>query len=329
MKPWSDRRQPTKSRNWHAIECKPRESKSCGKTPSWGSRFVFSLPPDSGIADRQFFTDCAAWAELKFGGATNILSVDIHRDEATPHCHVLLLPLVEGKMVGSEMVGDRRKLLDLQQDFHRSVAARYGLRKAAARLSGSAKTATVASVLSRLNSGSDPALRSKAWPAIRDALDRDPAPFALTLGIAPVVPTKKLRTMTQIFTSQGKGGSVEKPIGFDPAPAKRNLCSVGFAAPAPTSGPPATAPAAIPAPAIATATTPRAAHGLQSETTRERECDQDPAMYDADIGEFRQVAELPAQVRAGLVAWAELSVAKMDTTSAGTDDGPLDWKHQA
>jgi hypothetical protein len=101
-----------------------------------GIEIVFSLPVDHQIDDRDFFDSCSRWADDQFGGAQNILSVDIHRDEAAPHCHVLLVPIVNDRLAGSDMVGNRKKLLHLQQDFHTKVGARYGLAKAPQRLAG-------------------------------------------------------------------------------------------------------------------------------------------------------------------------------------------------
>lgn len=232
---------------------------------------VFSLPSGHGIEERRFFLDCVRWAGMTFGGLDNVLSADVHRDEAQPHCHVLVQPLLDGKMIGSDLVGNARKLRHLQQDFHASVAAAYGLRKAPARLVGAAKQHAAGAVLSALRSGSDAALESAAWPTIRDAIESDPAPFAQQLGIELAAPKAKLRTMAQIFTSRGKGPRFEKPIGFADRPARASLCSVGFA-------PAQAAPTGDASAAIA--------------FTREREIDLNPAHYDAVTGEFRQPAPL-------------------------------------
>ena len=171
---------------------------------------VFSLPPNHCLDDRTYFTDCAAWVGNYFRCAQNILSVDIHRDEAAPHCHVLLLPLVGNRMDGSNLLGGKQKFLLMQKHFYENVASRYGLRKAPARLSGNAKQATATAVLQKLRETSDKALQSKMWPAIRDKIERDPASFLMPLGMTmPVDKPKKLRTMAAIFTSTGKGPAIE------------------------------------------------------------------------------------------------------------------------
>lgn len=170
--------------------------------------FVVSLAPAHAIDDRSFFIDAVAWLACRFGGETNILSADIHRDEPAPHVHLLLLPLIDGRMNGSDALGGRTRLALLHSDFHAEVAAPYGLKRAAARLRGSAKAAGVMAVLEHLRGSSDPALHSAAWGAMRDCIERDPAPFLAELGIAaPQSRPKALRSMTAIFTSTGKGGA--------------------------------------------------------------------------------------------------------------------------
>jgi Plasmid recombination enzyme len=261
-----------------------------------GVEILFSLPADHQLDEGAYFRDCVAWAASQFGGASNILSADIHRDEAAPHCHVLLLPMLNGRMVGSDMVGDRRKLLDTQQRFHQAVAARYGLKKAPHRLTGATRAAAVSAVLDRLRNGSDGALRSKIWPQLRETIEADPGPYLLALGIVVGQPAKRLRTMTQIFTSPGRGKArEEKPIGFQAARETPSLCSVGNASPPA----PQAAPQATPATnkSTRTATTSKPALLDTVETVRVRDCDLDASAYDFDTGEFartpkRRVSQL-------------------------------------
>ena len=254
-----------------------------------GLEIIFSLPVGTDLDDRRYFADCAAWAARNFGGEDNVLSVDVHRDEAAPHSHALILPMVNGKMAGSDMVGNRPKLLQMQQDFHRDVAAKYGLRKAPARLAGATKQRAASAVLGRLQAAADGAVSSVAWATIRDAIERDPAPFLAAMAIELEPPKKKLRTMTQIFTSTGKGKRRDNPIGFAQAPKPRTLCPVGVA-------PTRTAP---PAPPVAEV----------SEFTREREHDLDPASYDPDTGEFRTAPARPAGIKATATAWVNTALA--------------------
>ena len=107
-------------------------------------------------------------------GADNILSAVAHHDEAAPHVHVLLL--VGHKMAGSELVGNRRTLADMQAAFHAAVGAHHGLRKAPKRLAGPSKEAAAHLVLQHLRKANDGALRSTVWaPAPAPAPVQRPA----------------------------------------------------------------------------------------------------------------------------------------------------------
>ena len=251
---------------------------------------VFSLPPGHEFDDRAFFVDCTGWAEAYFGG--NVLSADIHRDEAAGHCHVLLLPLVGSRMDGGRMVGGKQKLMAMQKEFHDTVAERHGLSKAPARLSGEKKRAAAQSVIQRMQATADPALKSAAWGTIRDKIENDPLPFLVALNLAPKAIPKKLKTVVEIFTSKGKG-KVNDPISIDFARTKKrqSLCSVDF--PARTSS---TDPAAVVELSTAKAGAcdePDGAAGhsgrnapVVPETIRVRDCDLDPEMYDPTTGEY-------------------------------------------
>ena len=188
--------------------------------------WVFSLPPSHAINERNFFIDSVAWVAGHFGGFENLLCADIHRDEAAPHCHVIALPLINGKMQGSDAVGGRSKLASLKSDFHAKVASRYGLKRASERLQGSQKAVAAKMVIGRLSATADAALRSRAWQPFKDAIERDPSPFMAALGLE-LPATKPKRTMTQIFTSKGKGAKLEhdaNPIGFQrQAPALESI----------------------------------------------------------------------------------------------------------
>jgi hypothetical protein len=185
-----------------------------------GLELIFSLPTGTAIPLDPYFSECLQWAAANFGGLENVLSADVHRDESAPHMHVLILPLVGGRMNGSAMFGNRQRLLHLHTDFHASVAGLYGLAKAPARLQGRAREQTAQAVIQRLHADNDGAVSSLVWAVLRDVIDRDPVPFAETLGIVAVDPPgRKLRSMAQIFTSKGKGSTKPaKPIGFDSRP---------------------------------------------------------------------------------------------------------------
>ena len=270
-----------------------------------GLEIVFSLPPGHTIDDRAYFNDCATWAAHHFGGVT--LSVDVHKDEAQDHCHVLLLPLIGGRMDGGRMVGNKQKLLAMHKQFHLDVAGRYGLSKALARLTGASKQAAVKAVLQKLRETGDSALQSAAWAAIRAMIESDPTQFLMTLGIEQQAPKKKLRKMDAIFTSKGKGSTKEtNSIDFAPPENEQCLCSVDFApkaAPRQATTAPPTARKPAPAPTLPTVPIIDSEAIVQAEA-RVRDIDLDPALYDPDSGEyFQRPPPLARNQRQAADAW--------------------------
>ncbi len=148
-----------------------------------GLEIIFSLKHSSGIAEQNFFTDAIAWAEGFF--EIPILSAVIHHDEAAPHCHVIMLPLFDGRMIGSGLMGNRQRLKALQADFHLKVAQRYGLKigTPARRPSAAARAKAAESVINAmrkvLNGFDEPTF----WDAMRDTITETPSALMAWFGI--------------------------------------------------------------------------------------------------------------------------------------------------
>ena len=168
-----------------------------------GVELVFSLPKNHCLDVGKYFTACAQWAGQQFGGMENIISADIHRDEAQDHAHVLLVPLIDGRLKGSDAVGNKRSYAERQASFFTEVAADFGFSKPKTKLSGHARAQTIKQVKDALRN--DSAGKSAAWAVICDSVERDPLPYALALGIDVAHKTKPMKTMEQIFTGKGKG----------------------------------------------------------------------------------------------------------------------------
>jgi len=282
-----------------------------------GLEIVFSLPHGHALDDRAYFTACAEWAVGRMGGV--ILSADIHRDEAAPHCHVLLLPPIERRMIGNKIIGGKQMLLALQKDFHAAVASKFGLSKAPARLSGSTRQAGAKAVLQKLRETSDGALQSAAWAVIREAVERDPAPFLLALGIEVKATAKKLKPFVDYVTSKGKGPSKEtNAIAFASPANDRRLCSVAFDSKPSVSTPAASPPRPAPAPAPAVELPkPQIEDGAEVQITRVRDSDHDPALYDLDTGEYFKRPPAPARhQRQAADAWVAAALPKRTTGAA-------------
>jgi hypothetical protein len=173
--------------------------------------FIFSLPPSSPIDHRAYFGACLDWTAANFGGRDLIVAADVHSDEAAPHLHVLLVPLRDGKLAGSALLGDRSNVVRLHGDFIATVASRFGLKASTAKLRGASREALAEKVIKALLARNDPAVLSTLWQSVRDAIAAHPEPFALMLGIELASETKSRRkSFVEIMTSTGKQTSEDR-----------------------------------------------------------------------------------------------------------------------
>ena len=170
-----------------------------------------------------------------------ILSAIVHNDEAAPHCHVILLPLVDGRMRGSELMGNRIKIMAMQGDFQAKVGQRYGLARqvAPARPSAAHRQQAIDAALAVLEANSG--LQAGLLRVLLEPHKANPEPLLLALGIAmPAVKpkTKRADTFAGIMTRPCKperkpiGVARSKPIGFvsDSMPkSEQPLSCVGVA----------------------------------------------------------------------------------------------------
>lgn len=195
---------------------------------------IFSLPSDSSIDHERFFNESVQWAGEHF--AVPVISAIVHNDEAAPHCHVLLLPLVDGRMVGSDLMGGRAKLLAMQADFQAQVGQRHGLTRQAVQKRASVATRKQAidrafDVLEANSGLSAPVLLALLAPHVSD-----PVPLLQALGLAMPAPTAIKSDFVKMMTKPCKlekpiGFGRSKPIGFDSLAAFQNeqtLSCVGF-----------------------------------------------------------------------------------------------------
>lgn len=146
---------------------------------------LFCLPASSTLDPRTYFEACTRWAEAHF--AVPVLSSIVHLDEGAPHCHLLLLPLREGRMVGSSLYGNRAKLAARQAEFYRAVAEPHGLPRQA--------------VPSRLSAGRQAELL---------------AALAAHLAAHPATPAQ----LGFMLRARGDLGAVFEHLGLTPPPAR-------------------------------------------------------------------------------------------------------------
>jgi hypothetical protein len=100
---------------------------------------MVSVPPDSfrtasGSFDLKkcgaYLSDAAAWLAKRLGGVQNRINLAIHVDERSPHLHLTMMPLRDGKLnYKSYLGGHRDALVQLQTDFAKEVGAKYDLER--------------------------------------------------------------------------------------------------------------------------------------------------------------------------------------------------------
>ena len=115
-----------------------------------GLEVLFTWPFPAVKCPPQYFEDCTEWAVNHF--RVPILSSVVHLDESEPHCHVLLLPLVNGRMNGSNLFGHAYRLAMHLSAFYDEVGTKHGIERPVprARLNAKARNHVIAQVHSIL-----------------------------------------------------------------------------------------------------------------------------------------------------------------------------------
>ena len=72
-----------------------------------------------------FFRDCTKFFAERYG-RKNIISAVVHNDETTPHMHLNLIPIKDGRLCAKDLL-NRNELSKLQTEFHEKVGKRWGL----------------------------------------------------------------------------------------------------------------------------------------------------------------------------------------------------------
>jgi hypothetical protein len=144
---------------------------------------IFSLPADRhGTDTRPYFEDCLKWLRNEFKGL-EVLSFAVHLDEAAPHAHAILLSLKEGRICGSEIMGNRVAAMRRQDDFFWKVANKHGLKKPARKLSVKENEQLFNVVSSAIHSeGFIP--KSKIHSLLMDEIRKAPVKYAQAMGVS-------------------------------------------------------------------------------------------------------------------------------------------------
>lgn len=173
----------------------------------WAVEMLFTLPAHTNIDWRNYFIDSLHWAGDYT--ACPVLSATVHLDEDAPHMHVLLLPLLQGRMNGSRVVGYKGRLAQTKRSHFEQVGIRYGLVAQRSCFTKGQRLFVARKAYETFVAAPDLLRRPNVKTEIIRLLSADPTALKIDLGIdLPVVtPKKKVRTMAQIFTSKGKGST--------------------------------------------------------------------------------------------------------------------------
>ena len=76
---------------------------------------------------QQFFVDCTRFFAERYG-EENIISAVVHIDETTPHLHLNLIPIADGRLCAKTLF-DRKELQNLQTEFHSVVGKKWNLQR--------------------------------------------------------------------------------------------------------------------------------------------------------------------------------------------------------
>jgi hypothetical protein len=186
---------------------------------------VFSLPEKSPIDPLSFFDDCLRWAGHAY--RLPVLSAVIHFDEPCPHCHVLMLPLKNGRYVGGEPVA-KPETRDMTELFYKDVAGPAGFKRHGAKLMGRAKQAAIKLVLTKCESHGLPDAAGPLWGFFEDAIRRNPLPAIQALEIDN-------RAISGVLSNPiGITRDDSNPIGIAQLPTQKHqsLSCVGIGQPA-------------------------------------------------------------------------------------------------
>jgi hypothetical protein len=94
---------------------------------------VMTASPEMKANWTKYLNACDRWATDTFG-AGNLIHIAHHRDEKTPHTHVIIQPLFEGKLNARHFIGGSRdRLAELQEDFYQKVGSQFELERGRSR----------------------------------------------------------------------------------------------------------------------------------------------------------------------------------------------------
>lgn len=164
---------------------------------------LFSLPASCNVDPQSYFERCLEWLGVAL--PLPVLSAVIHRDEGAEHLHVLLLPIKDGKRIGSSPI-EKVPLKRLCDSFFSQVAGPAGLKRDSAKLRGVVKQWAIGAVLRQCAAMGLPEANGPLWPVLVASIERDPtaAMLALSIDVNSIRPAEESSPI----------GLVQSPIGL-------------------------------------------------------------------------------------------------------------------
>lgn len=107
--------------------------KKCRKDAVKCVDFLVTGSPESMKAmsekqQQQYFEKSLKWLKSRYG-SENVMYAVVHRDEATPHMDVGIVPVTKDGRLSAKSIFTKKELTAIQDDFQKAVAQHYGLER--------------------------------------------------------------------------------------------------------------------------------------------------------------------------------------------------------
>lgn len=160
---------------------------------------LISLPAHLLIDRPAFFSDSLNWAKHYFN--VPVLSAVVHLDESSPHCHVLMLPLRDGKMKGAAITGGPGSIMAMHHDFYSVVGSIYALQRPrkGPRLTSSVRNKCGELVTNAVLGDSTLFDKPEVAAAFKQMVVNDPLPIMDALDIGVPYPPKNSMSFVEIM----------------------------------------------------------------------------------------------------------------------------------
>lgn len=163
-----------------------------------GIEIVVSIPPHASINQLAFFLNARDWLKSNYGGL--MLHAVIHNDEEAPHMHVIILPIVDKRLQGNALMGNRNRFIKLQSDFYNEVCAPFGFDKPKPKSSKSQKSAAQA-IIEAIEQKPYLWLQTDFQETVKSCIYKNPIAFFKVVGFDQ---SRKVSDFTKIMTKKVK-----------------------------------------------------------------------------------------------------------------------------